>query len=110
MDWQLDGVGDYFGTRQITETWRKGNGQYKVTFWRRPLSVMLEEIRADGFTVDALAEPAPLRELESISPSAYRTLTTKPRFLSFRLHPVNTGRDSAAVACGGEAPPNERSA
>ncbi len=87
MDWQLDGVGDYFGTRQITETWRKGNEQYEVTFWRRPLSVMFAEIRAGGFTVDALGEPAPLRELESISPSAYRTLTTKPRFLFFRLRP-----------------------
>lgn len=74
-------------TRQITETWRKGNGEYEVTFWRRPLSVMFEEILAGGFTVDELAEPAPLRELESISPSDYRTLTTKPRFLFFRLRP-----------------------
>jgi len=85
MDWQLDGVDDYFGTRQITETWRKGNGEYEVTFWRRPLSVMFSEIRAGGFTVDALGEPAPLRELESIRPSDYRTLTTRPRFLFFRL-------------------------
>jgi len=87
MDWQLDCVGDYFGTRQITETWRKGNAEYEVTFWRRPLSLMFAEIRAGGFTVDALGEPAPLRELESISPSDYRTLTTKPRFLFFRLGP-----------------------
>lgn len=87
MDWQLDGVGDYFGTRQITETWRKRNGEYRVTFWRRPLSVMFAEIRGGGFIVDALGEPAPLRELENISPSTYRTLTTKPRFLFFRLGP-----------------------
>jgi SAM-dependent methyltransferase len=46
MDWQLDGVADYFGTRQIPGTWRKGTGEYEVTSWRRPLSVMLEEIRA----------------------------------------------------------------
>jgi SAM-dependent methyltransferase len=85
MDWQLDGVRDYFGTRRITETWRKGNGEYEVTFWRRPLSVMFEEIREGGFTVDELAEPAPLRELESISPSDYRTLATEPRFLFLRL-------------------------
>jgi SAM-dependent methyltransferase len=87
MDWQLDGVANYFGTRQITETWRKGTGEYEVAFWRRPLSVMVEEIRAGGFAVDDLAEPAPLRELESISPSDYRTLMTKPRFLFFRLRP-----------------------
>jgi hypothetical protein len=87
MDWQPDGVADYFETRQVTETWRKANGEYEVTFWRRPLSVMFEEIQAGGFTVDDLAEPAPLRELESISPSAYRTLTTMPRFLFLRLRP-----------------------
>lgn len=87
MDWQLDGGTDYFAARQITETWRKGKGEYEVTFWRRPLSVMFEEIRAGGFTVDDLAEPAPLRALEDINPSEYRTLTTKPRFLFFRLRP-----------------------
>lgn len=87
MDWQLDGPADYFAARQITETWRKGNGQYEVTFWRRPLSVMFEEIQVGGFTVDDLAEPAPRPELESISPSDYRTLTTRPRFLFFRLRP-----------------------
>jgi hypothetical protein len=37
--------------------------------------------------VDALGEPTPLRELESIRPSDYRTLTTRPRFLFFRLRP-----------------------
>jgi SAM-dependent methyltransferase len=75
------------GGRQITETWREGTGDYEVTFWRRPLSVMHAEIRAGGFAADDLAEPGPLRELERISPSDYRTLITKPRFLFFRLRP-----------------------
>ena len=111
MDWQLDGVADYFGTRQITETWRKGNGEYEVTFWRRPLSVMFEDIRAGGFTVDELAEPAPLRGAGEHQPVRLQdSYEQTPVPVLPPSPPVTADRDTAAVARSGAAPPDEQHA
>lgn len=87
MDWELTPA-NYFETRQITETWRKGSGSYEVTFWRRPLTAMTHAIAASGFVIEQLVEPEPSRKLYARSPRDYSILATKPRFLFFRLRPV----------------------
>ena len=87
MDWEL-APADYFETRQITETWKKGSGKYEVTFWRRPLTAMTHAIAASGFVIEQLVEPEPLRELYARSPRDYSILATRPRFLFFRLRPA----------------------
>jgi ubiquinone/menaquinone biosynthesis C-methylase UbiE len=86
MDWELTPA-SYFETKQITETWKKGSGEYEVTFWRRPLTAMTHAIAASGFVIEQLVEPEPLRELYARSPRDYTDLATKPRFLFFRLRP-----------------------
>ncbi len=86
MDWELS-PGDYFSTTQITETWKKGSGEFEVTFWRRPLTEMTRAIAATGFVIEQLVEPQPLRELSERSPRDYANLSTKPQFLFFRLRP-----------------------
>lgn len=88
MDWQLLSREDYFVTRQFTETWKKGHGEYEVTFWRRPLTAMTQAIHDAGFVIERLIEPAPLPALADRDPEVYRLLATQPRFLFFRLRPV----------------------
>jgi len=84
MDWELS-PGDYFSTTQITETWKKGSGEFEVTFWRRPLTEMTRAIAAAGFVIEQLVEPQPAPELGERSPRDYANLSTKPQFLFFRL-------------------------
>ena len=86
MDWELS-PGDYFATKQITETWKKGSGEFEVTFWRRPLTEMTRAIAAAGFVIEQLVEPQPLPELGERSPRDFANLSTRPQFLFFRLRP-----------------------
>ena len=87
MDWELS-PGDYFATKQITEMWRKGSGEFEVTFWRRPLTEMTRSIAAAGFVIEQLVEPMPAPELRERSPRDYANLSTRPQFLFFRLRPA----------------------
>ncbi len=84
MDWEIAG-GDYFATTQVTERWRKGGGEFEVTFWRRPLTAMTHAITSSGFVIERLVEPGPAPELRRLDPAAYELIRTKPRFLFFRL-------------------------
>ncbi len=87
LDWQLSSPDDYFAIKQVTDTWEKGTGQFEVTFWRRPLTAMCEAIASGGFVIERLVEPAPLPALAQHDADAYKEISTKPRFLFFRLHP-----------------------
>jgi SAM-dependent methyltransferase len=85
MDWKIHSPDDYFAFRQMTEAWAIGSRSFEVTFWRRPLTMMVEAIAAAGLVIHQLVEPAPLPELEQRDAAAYRSLCTKPQFLFFRL-------------------------
>lgn len=84
MDWKHS-PDDYFSTKQVTERWRKGDGEFNVTFWRRPLTAMTHAIASSGFVIEELVEPEPRTKLRDLNPSAYEQIRTKPRFLFFRL-------------------------
>jgi SAM-dependent methyltransferase len=101
MDWQLHAKHDYFSFTQVTETWVKGSGEFEVTFWRRPLTAMCEDIAAAGFVIERLVEPMPLPELAQRDPAAYDVLTSAPRFLLFRL----ARAEGARRAGGGKTGP-----
>jgi ubiquinone/menaquinone biosynthesis C-methylase UbiE len=85
MDWELHSPDDYFAVKQVTEIWRKGSGDFQVTFWRRPLTAMTEAIASAGFVIEHLVEPEPRAELQDRDPGAYELIRTKPRFLFFSL-------------------------
>ncbi len=84
MDWEHS-PDDYFATKQITERWSKGSGEFDVTFWRRPLTAMTHAIASSGFVIEQLVEPAASPGLRYRDPAAYELIRTKPRFLFFRL-------------------------
>lgn len=87
MDWKLSSPDNYFATKQVTDNWSVGSGEFRVTFWRRPLTARCEAIAAAGFAIEQLVEPEPLAALADRDPVAYEEVRTKPRFLFFRLRP-----------------------
>ena len=87
MDWQLHTPEDYFAVKEVTETWRKGGKEFEVTFWRRPLTAMIDAVVTAGFVIEQLLEPEPQPELQEVNPAAYELLRKRPRFLFFRLVP-----------------------
>ncbi len=88
MDWKLHSADDYFAKLQVTETWAKGGADFEVTYWRRPLSAMSDEIQRSGFRIAALAEPLPDEALGDLDPAKNEYLTTHPHFLFVTLTAV----------------------
>jgi SAM-dependent methyltransferase len=86
-DMELSVSGDYFATELLHDRWTKGEQTFEVTFWRRPLSAMLDAIAEAGFRVDRLTEPQPLEECRERFPEDWKRLTTEPWFLFFRVSP-----------------------
>ena len=85
MDWKLHSPDDYFASKQVTETWTKGSGDFEVTFWRRPLTAMTESVASAGFVIERLVEPEPDPALLARDPISYRKIRTTPSFLFFRI-------------------------
>jgi hypothetical protein len=87
MDWGLHSADDYFAIKRVSEVWKKGSGEFEVSFWRRPLTAMAEAIFDAGFVIERLVEPSPSPAVADRDPEAYDLIRTKPQFLFFRLRP-----------------------
>ena len=73
----------YFETYNFSETWHRGSKDITMRFWHRPLHAMFDALRSAGFRIDVVSEPQPDPKVSSLFPEAYKSLTTKPRFLFF---------------------------
>ncbi|WP_211481451.1 class I SAM-dependent DNA methyltransferase [Actinopolyspora xinjiangensis] len=87
-DWQWFGRPDYLRTELVAETWPVGGQEVSVSFYRRPLSAVFEQLHRCGFVVDTVGEPRPLPELNDLSPDAYVELSSKPVFLFVKAFTV----------------------
>jgi SAM-dependent methyltransferase len=85
MDHHLAGAQNYFATYPITEEWHKKGHSAVMRFFHRPLTAMTAAFAEAGFALTSLTEPMPVPETETRYPDDYRSLTTRPRFLFFRL-------------------------
>jgi ubiquinone/menaquinone biosynthesis C-methylase UbiE len=85
MDHALAGGEDYFAHTLIEDSWKKPDGTLYVRYWRRPLTQMMDEIKAAGLEVETIQEPMPVPETAEQFPNAYKKLTTQPRFIFFVL-------------------------
>lgn len=83
-DWHKSTESDYQRTELVSEVWDIAGQERSVSFYRRPLSAVFDQLRRAGFAVDVVDEPKPLPELEDLAPEAYRQLTTEPIFLFVR--------------------------
>ncbi len=83
MDHDLAGHDNYFETYSFSETWQRGGRAIVMRFWHRPLHAMFDALKSAGFHIDVLSEPQPDPKVDTLFPAAYKSLTTKPRFLFF---------------------------
>lgn len=75
-------TGDYLNRRSMKD----GAGAMQVTTWHKPLSEIIEESQAAGFTINKFVEPKPLEQMRDVSPNNYDRLNKIPFFAIFRLY------------------------
>ena len=81
-DWLRLG-GSYFTTEKLDELWH--NGEWRVRYWRQPLTATCDEFADAGFVIERLVEPRPLPEMAARFPDDYAKLIREPGFVDFRL-------------------------
>lgn len=76
-------IGDYLNRQEVNSRLIKSEG---VTTWHKPMSEIISESLAAGFSIDCLMEPRPLEKMKEVSPIKYYRLSKVPFFLILRLH------------------------
>ncbi|MGK7875463.1 MAG: class I SAM-dependent methyltransferase [Xenococcaceae cyanobacterium] len=79
-DWQEFKTENYFAVDLIEDEWDVG----KVEFYRRPITVMSEDLEAAGFVIERLLEPQPLELLREANSELFEHLMKKPWRLMIR--------------------------
>ena len=74
----------YFQTTLLTDTWRKGDRDFEVRFYHRPLSAIVDALADAGFLIERIPEPIPDRDASAGSPGLYERMTRGPWFLFVR--------------------------
>ncbi|HEV2131364.1 MAG TPA: class I SAM-dependent methyltransferase [Longimicrobiaceae bacterium] len=80
MDWQEFRTEDYFRAELLEDDWKIGT----VSFYRRPLTAMSEDLAGAGFVIERLLEPQPTEEYRRADPEGYERLMKNPWFLVIR--------------------------
>jgi SAM-dependent methyltransferase len=84
-DWLWHDRENYFKKEILEETWTIQEKSFQISYYHRTLEEMFEVFVKAGFYVDKLLEPLPSPEIKTENPRDYFILSTKPRFLFFRL-------------------------
>ena len=79
---KVEVFGDYLNTRKISDIWFN---EFKVSYYHRPLSGIINDIIKSGFVISAFIEPKPLRSIVKAKPSFYSIHTKIPLFMIFEL-------------------------
>ena len=80
-DWKLFDREDYFALELLEDEWEDVG---KVTFYRRPLTVISEDLDAAGFMIQRVLEPRPTEDFRRVNPEDYERLRKNPWFLVIR--------------------------
>jgi SAM-dependent methyltransferase len=94
VDWQMFKTDNYFAIELLEDEWE---GIGRVSYYRRPLCAIAEDLRAAGFWIDRLLEPQPTDDFKRVDPAGYERLTKNPWFLFVRARkrePVATSTQS----------------
>ena len=81
MDWKLFNTEDYFATELLEDEW---DGIGKVTYYRRPLTTISDDLKSAGFWIERLLEPQPTKDFQRVDPASYERLSKNPWFLVVR--------------------------
>jgi SAM-dependent methyltransferase len=74
----------YFETVLLNDTWHKDGREYRVHFYHRPISAIIDALRDAGFLVERIPEPVPDRSAFARDPALYERMTRGPWFLFIR--------------------------
>jgi len=79
-DWQEFQTESYFAIDLLEDEWDVG----KVTFYRRPLTVMTKDLAEAGFVISRILEPEPVAELQEVDSELFSRLSKTPLRLMFK--------------------------
>lgn len=80
-DWKLFNKEDYFAVELVEDEWEDIG---KVTFYRRPLTVISQDLASAGFLIERLLEPQPTEGFRRVNPAGYERLSKNPWFIAIR--------------------------
>ena len=80
QDWQYFKTQDYFAVDLLEDEWDIG----RISFYRRPLTAMSQDLASSGFDIERILEPQPTEEFKSANPKAYEHHMKHPLFLVVR--------------------------
>lgn len=80
MDYTSFQCEDYFNTQLLTDTWHKPTITIEVSFYRRPMQDIVNEI-TQFFMLYKLIEPKPHERMREVKEETYHYLMTSPHFL-----------------------------
>lgn len=93
----------YFDTVLLNDTWHKGGREFKVRFYHRPISAIVDALADAGFLIERIPEPVPDRAPFAANPAFYERMIQGPWFLFIRaVKATDVRRDTGGpVAQGG---------
>jgi SAM-dependent methyltransferase len=80
-DWKAFNIENYFSLELIEDEWKDVG---KVSFYRRPLTTISQDLDAAGFYIERLLEPQPTVDFQRALPQEFKLLSTQPWFLFIR--------------------------
>jgi SAM-dependent methyltransferase len=81
----------YFDTELVSDTWTKGDVTVTQHFWKRPLSVDVDEFADAGFVIERMVEAQPSAEALERFPEALGPAVGVPWFIVHRLRLTAAG-------------------
>ncbi|MDO8460468.1 MAG: class I SAM-dependent methyltransferase [Nanoarchaeota archaeon] len=83
---EKDGVyvthGDYLNSRKINDIWFNN---FKVTYYHRPISLLLKDILKSSFKIEDCIEPKPLASVKKLDLNFWIKANKIPLFIIFKL-------------------------
>ncbi|MBN8682878.1 MAG: class I SAM-dependent methyltransferase [Chitinophagales bacterium] len=74
----------YFEVEHVKCTWGGFGGKVEVNSFRRPLGECISPLTENGFLIQHLLEPKPVKEFEALDPRHYKELNEFPGFMCIR--------------------------
>ena len=74
----------YFDVEHVKCTWNGFGKPVEINSYRRPLQECLTPLMENGFLIDKLLEPKPIKEFEVLDPKHFKELNEFPAFMCIR--------------------------
>jgi SAM-dependent methyltransferase len=83
-DFMRHNAGNYFRIERVEEVWPGFGKPVRMSYYRRPLHMLMNSLLGAGFTLERLLEPTPVEAFKQAEPEEYEELMRQPVFLCIR--------------------------